>query len=313
VTLNQLTAFVLVARLGSVKAAAATLDVSEPAVSQALAALRKHFDDQLIVRGENGMELTDGGQRLVTIAAQIVGLGVEAESAVRSASGAPDQLRLVTSTDIAEFVAGPLVDAFGTRTAGAVELTTGVAGTAEMGVLVAQRLVDVAIGPHLGTGSGLVSARIFRCQLVVLAAPGAPPRGRPAQWRWLVGPSGTDPAGDVGRLLRVLGVPEGRVAVFPNQTAAWDAAARGGGVAPGLRHLAAHRLRRRELQVLDVARTPAELYWHATTLAADRRHPAAEALHRFLGTPEAMRLLSAPGAGVPATTFRPPVHVTIWS
>jgi DNA-binding transcriptional LysR family regulator len=313
VTLNQLTAFVLVARLGSVKAAATTLDVSEPAVSQALAALRKHFDDQLIVRGENGMELTDGGQRLVTIAAQIVGLGVEAESAVRSASGAPDQLRLVTSADIAEFVVGPLVEAFGLRTAGSVELTTGVATTQEMGVLVAQRLVDVALGPRLGAGPGLVSERIFRCQMVVLAEPGALLRGRPAQWRWLVGPAGTDPAGDVGRFLRMLGVPESRLTVFPNQTAAWDAAARGEGVAPGLRHLAVPRLRRRELQVLDVPRTPAERYWHATTLPADRRHPAAEALHRFLGTPEGMRLLSAPGSGVPATTFRPPVHVTIWS
>ena len=51
----------------------------------------------------------------------------------------------------------------------------------------------------------------------------------------------------------------------------------------------------------------------ASTLPADRRHPAASALHRFLGTPEAMRLLSSPGSGVPASTFRPPVHVTIWS
>src|SRR4029450_9198452 len=40
VTLTQLGAFVLVARLGSVKAAATALGVSEPAVSQALAALR---------------------------------------------------------------------------------------------------------------------------------------------------------------------------------------------------------------------------------------------------------------------------------
>ena len=39
-TLTQLSAFVLVARLGSVKAAANALGVSEPAVSQALAALR---------------------------------------------------------------------------------------------------------------------------------------------------------------------------------------------------------------------------------------------------------------------------------
>jgi DNA-binding transcriptional LysR family regulator len=139
------------------------------------------------------------------------------------------------------------------------------------------------------------------------------PRGRPAHWSWLVGPGGTDPGGDVGALLKALGVPESRLTVFPNQTAAWDAAARGDGVAPGLSHLAARHLRRRQLQVLDVPRTPVERYWFASTLPPDRRHPAASALHRFLGTPEAMRLLSSPGAGVPATTFRPPVHVTIWS
>ncbi|MCI0686802.1 MAG: LysR family transcriptional regulator, partial [Sporichthyaceae bacterium] len=60
-TLTQLGAFVLVARLGSVKAAATTLGVSEPAVSQALAALRLHLGDQLIVRGSSGMTLTTGG------------------------------------------------------------------------------------------------------------------------------------------------------------------------------------------------------------------------------------------------------------
>src|SRR5215469_13834553 len=46
-TLTQLNAFVLVARLGSVTAAANALGVSEPAVSQALAALRQHLGDQL--------------------------------------------------------------------------------------------------------------------------------------------------------------------------------------------------------------------------------------------------------------------------
>src|SRR5260221_306223 len=41
-TLAQLHSFVLVARLGSVKAAAAELEVTEPAVSVAVAALRRH-------------------------------------------------------------------------------------------------------------------------------------------------------------------------------------------------------------------------------------------------------------------------------
>ena len=59
-TLTQLNAFVLVARLGSVTAAANALGVSEPAVSQALSALRQHLGDQLVTRGPAGMTLTAG-------------------------------------------------------------------------------------------------------------------------------------------------------------------------------------------------------------------------------------------------------------
>jgi DNA-binding transcriptional LysR family regulator len=53
-TLTQLNAFVLVARLGSVTAAANALGVSEPAVSQALSALRLHLGDPLVSRGPGG-------------------------------------------------------------------------------------------------------------------------------------------------------------------------------------------------------------------------------------------------------------------
>ncbi|WP_197946237.1 hypothetical protein [Phytohabitans suffuscus] len=50
-----------------------------------------------------------------------------------------------------------------------------------------------------------------------------------------------------------------------------------------------------------------------TTLAPDRRPDAARRLRNFLGTPDAMQLMCAPGAGVPPSRFRPPVYVTIWS
>jgi LysR family transcriptional regulator, low CO2-responsive transcriptional regulator len=314
-TLTQLSAFVLVARLGSVKAAAGALGVSEPAVSQALAALRRYLDDPLLTRSGSGMTMTAGGSRLLTIAAQMVALGAEAESAVRSARGAAEQMRLVAPSSIVEFVAGPLADAFTARSAGAIEVSAGVSATAEMAVLVSQRLADVALGPYLGADRslGLVSEPIFRCRLVVLASPDARLRGAPAHWPWLVEPAATDPGSDVSRLLRGLGVPESKLSVFPNQTAAWEAAARGAGVAPGVAHLAVHQLRRRELQVVDVPGTPLELCWHATTLPVDRRSAAAASLRHFLGTPEAMKLLRAPGAGVPPSRFRPPVFVTIWS
>ena len=114
-TLTQLNAFVLVARLGSVTAAANALGVSEPAVSQALSALRQHLGDQLLTRGPGGMTLTAGGSRLLSSASQIVVLGAEAHAAVRAAQGAPEQLRVVATSTVAEFVIGPLMEAFTRR------------------------------------------------------------------------------------------------------------------------------------------------------------------------------------------------------
>src|SRR6202021_1322534 len=96
-TLTQLNAFVLVARLGSVTSAANALGVSESAVSQALTALRQHLGDQLVSRGPSGMTLTAGGSRLLATASQIVVLGAEAHAAVRAAQGAPEQRRLVST------------------------------------------------------------------------------------------------------------------------------------------------------------------------------------------------------------------------
>src|ERR1700751_4052677 len=157
-TLTQLNAFVLVARLGSVTAAANALGVSEPAVSQALSALRQHLGDQLVTRGPAGMTLTAGGSRLLSSASQIVVLGAEAHAAVRAAQGAPEQLRVVATSAIAEFVLSPLMEAFTRRYAGSVEVSSGVAVTKEMSVLVANRLADVAISSTIPQDPGRAPA-----------------------------------------------------------------------------------------------------------------------------------------------------------
>jgi len=184
-----------------------------------------------------------------------------------------------------------------------------------MRVLVANRMADLALGPSLGGQAdlGLVSEPIFRCRLVVVGSGRGRPRGDAGQWTWLVDSSATDPHSDVSALLRRLHVPEQRVRVFPNQTAAWTAAADGAGVAPAVEHLVAHQLRRGELALLDTPATPMDISWYVTTLRPDRRSLAAGTARRFLGTPEAMQLMRAPGAGVPPSRFRPPLYVTIWS
>jgi DNA-binding transcriptional LysR family regulator len=314
-TLTQLNAFVLVARLGSVRAAASALGVSEPAVSQALTALRNYLGDQLITRGPAGMTLTPGGSRLLSTASQIVVLGAEAHAAVRAAQGAPEQLRIVATATFAEFVAGPLMEAFTRRFPGPVEVSTGVAAASEQGVLVANRLADVAFGPGVWGEHAMpvVSEPIFKYRIVAVAAANAKLRGSASGWRWVVGPSGADPGSATARLLARLGVPETRIGVLSSQTAAWAAAADGGGVAPAIEHLVSHQLRRGELSAVDLPGLPVDECWYATLLERAFRSTAAGALRRFLGTPEAMQLMRSPAAGVPPSRFKPPVYVTIWS
>lgn len=317
-TLTQLNAFVLVARLGSVTAAANALGVSEPAVSQALAALRVHLGDQLISRGPAGMTLTVGGSRLLATASQMVVLGAEAHAAVRAAQGAPEQLRVVASAPVAEFVAGPLLEAFAKRFATALEVSSGVAATKEMPVLVAGRLADVAIGsatPARGADLALpvVTEPIFKYRLVVVTAGHARPRGGTRQWRWLVDPSATDPGSDVSRVLAALRIPDDRIGVCPSQTAAWAAVAGGDGVSLAVEHLVAQQLRRGELSLVDVPGLPMDGCWCVTMLERELRGAAASSLRRFLSTPEAMQLMRSPSAGIPPSRFRPPVYVTIWS
>ena len=314
-TLTQLNAFVLVARLGSVRAAAGALSVSESAVSQAITALRQDLGDQLITRSQAGMTLTPGGARLLGIASQIVMLGADAHAAVRDAQGAPEQLRVVATSTFAEFVAGPLMEAFRRRFAGQVEVTTGVAASGEQAVLIANRLADVAFGAEVAGEHELpiVSEPIFKYRLVVVGPGKSRPRGPARQWRWLVDPSGTDPGSETARLLRRLGIADSNIGVFQSQTAAWAAAADGAGVAPAIEHLVSQQLRRGELSVVDMPGFPAEECWHVTLLERERRSTAVSALRRFLGTPEAMHLIRSPAAGVPPSRFKPPVYVTIWS
>ena len=314
-TLTQLGAFVLVARLGSVRAAAEILGVSEPAVSQALASLRKHLSDELIVRGPGGMTLTPGGTRLIGIASQIVSLGAEAETAVRAAQGAPDRLRVVAASDIAELVAPSLLEGFSTK-AGGVETVLGVATTAEIPVLLQSRLTDIALGPSLAAEPGIESVAMMRCHLVVVAAPTLAGRvvgERLAAATWLVDPSGTDPDSAAGRLLGSWRVPEERIQVFPSQTAAWAAAADGQGLAPAVMHLVAPELRHGRLKPVDLPGLPLTMHWHLSSLSSERRPRAASAFQRYAGSPPAMHLMHDPGKGVPPSRFRPPVYVTIWS
>ncbi len=321
VTLTQLKVFVLVARLGSVKGAATALGVSEPAVSQALTALRQSLGDQLLTRSPTGMELTSAGQRVVGIASQMVHLATEAEEAVRQSQGAPELLRVVATSTIGHSVAPALLQAFTTR-AGNVEVTLGIASTDEIAALLHERLADVALGPQLPSGQrdGLSSEPMMRYRVALVTGRRHRFAGAVGvavkQLRdevWLVDPEGNDPASPVGQVLHRITVAPERIRVFPNQSAACTAAAEGAGIAPVVEHLLQRDAANTHLVKLSVAEFPLDRLWHVSALSGERRRPLVGKLQRFLSTPEAMHAMHSGDGGVPSQRFKPPVYVTIWS
>ncbi|MEV4611510.1 LysR family transcriptional regulator [Kitasatospora sp. NPDC049258] len=346
-TLTQLRAFVAVARLGSVKAAALSLRVSEPAVSGAVAALRRELGDPLFVRAAGGIALTPGGRRLAAGAAEIVGLAEETRRRVREAGTETSYLRVAATEPSAEQIVPPLLESF-VRRHPEVESSTLAVPARVLTELLLDRRADVAIGPApaaapgggSGDGDGDGSAGdqdpapeavehlpFLKFQLVVVAAPrhaGAGleragdgplrlPLSRLPREHWLLGPGQLDPATPGGAFLARHGVGEASVSIFPSTTAALNAVAAGDGLSLTLLHLVRDELRHGTLTVLDIPGTPVNGVLRASALRGDRRSPAASALCRFVTTPAALRSLLSRSTGVPGAHFHPTVHVSLWS
>ncbi|WP_128378063.1 LysR family transcriptional regulator [Streptomyces cavernae] len=318
-TLTQLRAFVTVARLGSVKAAAESLGVTEAAVSGAVAALRRELGDVLFVRASGGIRLTAGGRRLAAGAAEIVGLAEETRHRVRQAASDTAQLRVASTGAGAEQVLPALLAAFGRRQPD-LDADTLAVPVSVFADLLRDRRADVTIGPAPRPEPAIESIPFLRFQLAVVAAPDHPLRHRqrltPAQLAhepWLLGPGGLDPGTLSGAFLSHIGVEATRAKAFPSVTASLNAVTGGAGLSIAFLHVVREEVRRGSLAVLDVcgARLGGMLY--ASALTGERRSTTAAALCRFVTTPAATQAVLTRSEGVPMNEFRPPVHVTIWS
>jgi DNA-binding transcriptional LysR family regulator len=318
-TLAQLHSFVLVARLGSVKAAAAELEVTEPAVSVAVAALRRELGDELFVRDGRGIALTEGGRRLAALASEILGLAEQARRSVQDSPGQPRQLLLAATSVVAEHI-GPLIDAFSSRNDEIEILVEEVTGGV-VADLLEHRRADIVLGPlpPADRAGAIASVPFLRCRLVVAAAPGHPfVRQRDIQppalesETWLVGPPDLDPTTMTGLFFARNGLDPSDVRAFTSHAAAIAAAGAGEGIILTLAHSVLDELRRRTLVRLDVRGTPVTELWHASTLGLGRALPAALTLQRFATTSEATQSVARGRAGTASTRVRPAVHVTLW-
>jgi DNA-binding transcriptional LysR family regulator len=316
----QLRAYSAVVRLGSVRAAATELGVSDAGVSMHVAALRKELDDPLFTRTGAGLAFTPGGLRLASRAVEILGLQQQTAIEVTEAAHGRRLLRIAASTTFAEHAAPGLIELFSSR-ADDLSVELSVHPTSRFRDLISSRAVDIAIGPasESSTATDSIFVKPFlKYQIIAVAPPNSPLAvGIPTpallrQQQWMLGPSAGSVDGEIATMLRGLAIPEPHQRIFQSDAAALEEVQRVGGVSLTIgfavsKDLAAGRLIHVSGPGLD---RPGE--WCAATLAPAVRQPAVSELVRFITTPRCIQAMIR-GSGVGVTRFRPKVHVTLWS
>ena len=318
VTPTQLRAFAAVVRLGSVKRAAADLEVSEAAVSLHVGQLRKELGDKLFVRTSSGLAFTPGGLRLASRAAEMLSLQDLTILEVRQAGGGRRLLRVATSALFAEHAAPGLIELFADRANDLdVELSTHSPGRFES--LLLTRSVDVAIGPRPATLDGSISSTHFlNYQVVAVTSPHhhlarlQPSMSALREQTWLLGPSAADDNGVIPGMLRRINVPEDHQRIFQSHAAALDEAKRGKGLALALSFAVSQDLANGDLKQVAAHSLQGQGTWNVLTLNELQAPPAAAELTRFVTTPRATQAMLR-GTGVTLGRFRPSIHVTLWS
>lgn len=305
-------------RLGSVRAAAEELGVTDAGVSMHVAQLRKELDDPLFTRTGSGLAFTPGGLRLASRAVEILGLQQQTAIEVTEAAHGRRLLRIAASTAFAEHAAPGLIELFSSR-ADDLSVELSVQPANQFGHLIASRAVDIALGPPPdGNGLELAVRPFLKYQFITVTTPDNPLLTRtptPASLRdqqWLLGPSGGSVDGEIATMLRQLSIPEDRQRIFQSDAAALEEVLRVGGVTPTIGFAVAADLSSGRLAQIKGVGLQMAGEWVASTLPPAARQPAVSELVRFITTPRCTQAMIR-GTGVGVTRFRPKVHVTLWS
>jgi DNA-binding transcriptional LysR family regulator len=317
-TPTQLRAFAAVVRLGSVKQAAADLEVSEAAVSLHVGQLRKELGDKLFVPTGAGLAFTPGGLRLASRAAELLGLQDRTILEVSQASTGRRLLRVAASSLFAEYSAPGLIELFAGR-ADDLDVELSVHNPRNFATLLLTRAVDVAVGPQpADTGDVLASKALLNYTVVAVASPDddmtkiAPSISELQEQIWLLGPSVAADPGLVSAMVRRLNLPETHQQIFQSHAAALEEAKRGKGIALVPSFAVQQDLNAGNLKRISAAHTQAQGVWNILTLPGRDATPAAAEFVRFATSPRAMQAMLR-GSGVTLGRFRPSIHVTLWS
>jgi DNA-binding transcriptional LysR family regulator len=161
--------FVRVAELGSLSAAARALGLTQPAVSQQVAALERRLAVRLINRTTRRLALTEAGERYYTQAVRILEALAEAEDGLAGPADAlQGQLRVHAPVGFGQAHLAPILIGFHRRHPG---LTVELILDDRYADLIGEG-VDVAIRLGALKPSGLVARRLATLRRILVASPG---------------------------------------------------------------------------------------------------------------------------------------------
>jgi LysR family transcriptional regulator, low CO2-responsive transcriptional regulator len=280
-TFGQLRTFLALARAGSVRAAAAELVVTEPAVSAAVAALERDLGCDLVERDGRGVRLTGEGATLGRYAAEMLSLADEARRELRGGG----RLRLGAVTTAGEYVAPPLLKAFASPHP-EVELSLLVGNRAQVLGALERREIDVAIGGTPPTGRGIEGRPFLGYRLVVAAAADARPHDLSAQ-TWLLREPGSGTRETVLGYLAEAGITPRAVMTLGSNGAVKQAAAIGLGVTMLSTHAAGPELASGSLRRVPAPHSPLRRWWYALRRQPGPHPAASDAFWEFCVSREA--------------------------
>ncbi|HEU4511615.1 MAG TPA: LysR family transcriptional regulator [Nocardioidaceae bacterium] len=259
VTWGRMRTFLAVVDHGSVRAAAAVLHVTEPAVSAAVASLEKHLGTALLVKDGRGVRVTDAGLVYAGYCRRVLGLLEEAESAVRSAERG--RLRIGAVSTASEYVIPPLLASFRRRFP-EVDLSLSVRPRDELFAELGNHQTDLVVAGRPPRGSGLRTRARRANRLIVVGAPDLFPDPLAATWL-LRGPGSGTRDTTLGLLTQLEASPP--LLTLGTHGAVVAAAREGLGVTLVHEDAVGEDLRRGGLTQLPVPRTPVDRPWHVAT------------------------------------------------
>ena len=262
ITPGRMRTFLAVVEHGSIRAAAASLHVTEPAVSAGVSQLEKGLAAKLVERAGRGIRLTDAGRLYADYCRTILGLMTEAADAVQSSERG--RLRLGAVATASECVLPRLLSSFRQQFA-EVEVSLAVLPRDALFESLAHHEVDAVFAgrPPRNAGlAGLTTRALRKNRLIAVGAPGR--EWQPLTATWLLrGPGSGTRDTALGLLAQLDATPSSLT--LGTHGAVVAAAREGLGVTLVHADAVDDDLERGDLVQLPLAGTPLDRPWHIVT------------------------------------------------